>query len=54
MQNCWIFASWPCIAGRLAAWLFIESWVAAYAALKFDIILVYDVIDALLLTAATA
>ena len=44
MQNCWIFASWPCIAARLAARLFIESWVAVYAAPKFDIVsaVLYD------------
>ena len=49
MQNCWMFASWPCIAARLEAWLFIDSWVAAYTAPKFNIVLVYNVINGLLL-----
>ena len=52
MQNCGIFTSWPCIAARLAAWFFIESWVAAYAAPKFDIVLVYDAINTWSTTAA--
>ena len=52
MQNCWMFVSWPCIVARLEAWLFIDSWVAPYAAPKFNIILVYNAIDASLSTAA--
>ena len=52
IQNCWMFASWPCIAARLEAWLFIDSREAAYVAPKFDIVLVYNMIDASSLTAA--
>ncbi len=44
MQNCWMFASWPCIAAMVVAWLFIDSCVAAYAAPKFARDLPYDVI----------
>ncbi len=47
-EFCWIFASWPCIAARLAAWLFIQSWVARYAAPQFNIVSVYNAMDALL------
>ena len=52
MQNCWIFASWPCIAARLGAWLFIKSWVAAYAVPKFNILLVHNAINVSSSTAA--
>ena len=45
MQNCWMFASWPCIAAMVVAWLFIDSCVAAYVAPKFASDLLYDAID---------
>ncbi len=45
MQNCWMFASRPCIAAMVVAWLFIDSCVAAYAAPKFASDSLYDAID---------
>ena len=47
MQNCWMFASWPCIAAMVVAWLFIDSCVAAYAAPKFAIDSPYDAMEVL-------
>ena len=46
MQNCWMFASWPYIVAKVAAWLFIVSWVAEYAAPKFAIDSLYDAMEA--------
>ena len=45
MQNCWMFVSWPCIEAMVAAWLFIDSCVAAYVAPKFASDLPYDAIE---------
>ena len=46
MQNCWMFASWPCIAAMVVAWFLIDSCVAAYAAPKFASDSLYDATDA--------
>ena len=45
MQNCWMLASWLCIAAMVFAWLFIDSCVAAYVGPKCASDLLYDAID---------
>ena len=45
MQNCWMFASWSCIAAMVVTWLFIDSYVAAHVAPKFASDLTYDAME---------
>ena len=46
MQNCWMFDNWPCIAAMVVAWVFIDTYVVVYVALKFASDSLYNAIDA--------